>query len=156
MHFLSLTVVLLLIVIHTPSVATCETTPDPRAFVLEAVDDVQWLPNGLLLVTYRDPHSGRPSHATLHHVLAVLPVPAEAAFASSRVGITLFTTNGADSGVTYAVMTHPLFYGDQLASDGFPQRLWEDPDEDGLNGNEIAFSNPAAHRDDGNENVPDT
>lgn len=155
MHYFPFTVVLLLILIQTPSVAACGTVPDPRAFDLETVDDVQWLPNGLLLITYRDIQSGRASHATIHHVLASLPIPAEAVFTSGAGGVTLFTINGADSGVTYAVMSHALFYGDTLASDGFPQRLWEDPDEDGLNGNEIALPIAIAQRDDGYGDIPD-
>ncbi len=128
--------VLVIVLLLAPSSHAADASPDRSAYHLDAPIDFRLLPNGLLLVLYADPSSDTCTHATLHRVQAALPAPGESLFSSGGM-TTLYVGNGADGSVTYAVNAQPLFYGDHLAGDGSPARLWEDAQEDGLNGNEI-------------------
>jgi hypothetical protein len=44
--------------------------------------------------------------------------------------------DGTVGWMTYLVAAHALFYGVGQDSLGFPERMWIDSEEDGLNGNE--------------------
>lgn len=128
-----------------PSLRASETPPDASAYAPETALEIHLLPNSLLLIVHGDPGTEFASHATLHRVYATLPYPADPAFAIQGIPLTLYTTGGQDGAVTYAVGMNPLYYGDHLAEDGFPARIWEDPLEDGLNGNEVFIEdNPSA------------
>ncbi|TAJ09105.1 MAG: hypothetical protein EPO61_07060 [Nitrospirae bacterium] len=138
----------LVTLMQAPSLRADETVPDPAAYSLDTTTEIRILPNSLLLIIYADRQTGRSTYATLHRVYAVMPAPADSDFSALGVSVTLYTTGGAEGLVTYAVGTYPLFYGDRLADDGFPDRLWEDPLEDGLNGNEVSLADgfrPADH-----------
>lgn len=124
------------VVLSASPLLASQTQPDPADFALETALEIRVLPNSLLLVVYADPGKDVGHHATLHRVYATLPAPADPSYAASdEVALTLYTTS--DGSVSYVVGTNALFYGDQLEDDGFPGRIWEDPMEDGLNGNEI-------------------
>lgn len=129
-------VVALAVVLFASPLRASQTQPDPSDFALETTLEIRLLPNSLLLVVYADPGKEVGQRATLHRVYAILPAPAEPSYpAEDDVALTLYTTS--DGSVSYVAGTHALFYGDQLEEDGFPGRIWEDPLEDGLNGNEI-------------------
>lgn len=140
MHFWWFMVLLVVLLMPAPPLRACETNPDPAAFRLEATADFQLLANDLLLVTYTDQHTGLPTHATLHRIEAIVQAEEVRDFTPGAVPVTLYTSDRTDGAVTYAAHAHPLFYGGELDGDGFPTRLWEDPQEDGLNGNEIALA----------------
>jgi hypothetical protein len=132
---LAIVMALAALLFATPLLAS-QAQPDPSDFALEATLDIRLLPNSLLLVVYADPGKEVGQRATLHRVYAILPAPSEPSYpAEDDVALTLYTTG--DGSVSYVAGTHALFYGDQLEDDGFPGRIWEDPLEDGLNGNEI-------------------
>lgn len=130
----------LVTLMQAPPLRANETVPDPAAYSLDDTTEIRILPNSLLLIIYADRQTGLSTHATLHRVYAVMPAPADPDFSRLGAAVTLYTTGGAEGPVTYAVGTYPLFYGDRLADDGFPDRLWEDPLEDGLNGNEVSLA----------------
>lgn len=129
--------------IASPGFAS-QSQPDPSDFAAETALEIRLLPNSLLLVVHGQEGQDFGRHATLHRVYATLPAPADPGFSIQGVALTLYTAGGADGAVTYAVGTYALFYGDHLQEDGFPARLWEDPQEDGLNGNEIILEDGLA------------
>lgn len=144
MHFWWFIALLVGILMPAPPLRACETDPDPAAFRFDATADFQLLANDLLLVTYADSRTGLPTHATLHRIEAVLSGEVARDFSPGTVPVTLYTSHRSDGTVTYAAHAHPLFYGRDLDGDGFPTKLWEDPQEDGLNGNEVALDEGAA------------
>jgi hypothetical protein len=49
--------------------------------------------------------------------------------------------DGSLGQLLYVIVAAPLYYGTDVDEEGLPRRLWIDPEEDGLNGNEtLVFS----------------
>ncbi|MEW6542290.1 MAG: hypothetical protein AB1411_01620 [Nitrospirota bacterium] len=155
MHFLLLLILLLVLLQPTPSLYACQSVPDPDAFLLGSTADIQILPNGLLMVSYADPLTGRVTHVTLHRVLATLPASPDDVFAQDSVPVILYQSERTGGGLVYAVSANPLYFGTDPAGDGFPARLWEDALEDGLNGNEVYIQADGAVEIVPGQDVPD-
>lgn len=137
MHFLLILILLLVLLHPTPSPAACRSVPDPDAFLPGVAADIQILPNGLLMVSYADPSTDQVAHVTLHRVLAILSASPDDDFTEGSLPLFLYQSDWTGGGMVYVVSANPLFFGTDLADDGFPKRLWEDTLEDGLNGNEV-------------------
>ena len=138
---LVVSVTILLFFWTTPAWSLCHNTPDRGSFDWSLIEDASPHPSGLMVVRYHE--RGNPSaisHATLHRVLRASPgvqpplTPAEAAkYAFIQI-------EGELTDWTYLIFQEPLFYGTHLDSQGLPQQLWIDPEEDGENGNECAYT----------------
>ncbi|MGH7230784.1 MAG: hypothetical protein ACREJU_05415 [Nitrospiraceae bacterium] len=114
----------------------CRSNPDRVSFDWALVEDADPLANGMMLVMYGDRDQGIVTHVSLHRILRVLPgiesdLPAEEA---SR--LTALITDGTLGPLTYIIFREPFYYGADLDELGLPRRLWQDAEEDGINGNE--------------------
>lgn len=141
MHFLLalMTAILVALWQPTPLNAACLHDHDPNHFRLDATINFQVLPNGLLMVFYGDAATSLPSHVTLHRILATQWHMSET-YTGGAAPVTLYQSERTSGGLVYVAKAHPLFFGTNLADDGFPMCLWADPQEDGLNGNEVLLS----------------
>jgi len=116
---------------------------DRAGFDWALIDDATPQSNGMVEIRYHDPEN--PSlidHATLHRVLRVTPGNHPALTPHDSQRYTLIEIEGALVSWMYWIFREPLFYGIHLDSAGFPQQLWIDSKEDGINGNERRYLNP--------------
>jgi hypothetical protein len=126
-----------------PPAEACQSQPEKAAFDWALVEDANPLPNGMMWVGYGDSAEGTIKHVTLHRILRVLPgiqpeIPVEEA-----LRFTVLITDGTLEPLTYIIFREPLYYGTDLDEPGFPRRIWQDPEEDGLSGNEVVLTRVA-------------
>jgi hypothetical protein len=114
----------------------CLASPDQAAFAWRLAEDADPQPSGLMLMAYREGESGTVTHVTFHHVIRVLPGKQPDLPEEEAVRFTILFTDGTLGPLTYIISREPLYYGTDLDVNGLPLRLWIDPEEDGLNGNE--------------------
>jgi hypothetical protein len=119
------------------STEACHSGPDRMSFDWALVEDAGPAANGMMLIMYGDRDQDLVTHVSLHRVLRVLPgiepdLPAEEA---SR--LTVLITDGTLGPLTYIIFREPFYYGSDLDELGLPRRLWQDAEEDGINGNEM-------------------
>jgi len=134
-----------------PPAEACQSQPEKATFDWAMVEDTYPLPNGMMWVGYADPAEGAIKHVTLDRILRVLPgiqpdLPVEEA-----LRFTVLITDGTLDPITYIIFREPLYYGTDLDELGLPRRMWQDPEEDGVNGNERAGMRVAIESD---ERVP--
>lgn len=115
---------------------SCESRLNPHAFQVDVSNQYDLLPTGMMAIRYAPTHDEVFPHVSVHRVLMVLPdrqplIP-EAKDPQYRV----VEVDGTVGWLTYVVSAHALFYGVGQDVLGFPERMWIDPEEDGLNGNE--------------------
>ena len=117
--------------------ANCHGGPERVYFRWAMVEDANPLPSGLMWVGYRESDNGRPTHASLHRVVRVLPGDAVTLPAGESDRFTVLIIDGTVGPLSYVIMSQPLYYGSDLDELGLPRHLWLDVDEDGINGNEV-------------------
>jgi hypothetical protein len=118
----------------------CEQRPEQNAFRWELAEDALPQPNGMLLIEYEDPTDHLVTHVTYHRIIQLLPRPVftTVALKSDQMSVEV---DGSLGPLLYVIVAAPLYYGTDIDESGLPQRLWIDPEEDGLNGNEqLVFS----------------
>lgn len=124
------------------SVLACEQRPEYSAFRWELAEDASPQSNGMLLIGYEGPEDPRITHVTYHRVVRTMPRPifATVALAPDEMSVEV---DGSLGPLLYVAVAAPLYYGADIDESGLPRRLWIDPEEDGVNGNEqLTFSAP--------------
>jgi hypothetical protein len=127
----------------TSKLVACELAPNQQDFRWELAEDAFPQPSGMLLIAYEDAASHQATHVTYHRVVRVFPKPAitPGSVASDQ---TMVEVDGSLGGpLVYVILSAPLYYGTDLDELGLPRRMWFDPEEDGLNGNEMLMDSPA-------------
>ncbi|WP_447972965.1 hypothetical protein [Nitrospira sp. Kam-Ns4a] len=114
----------------------CGTGPDRQAFDWSLAEDAEPLANGLMLVAYSGDDGATVGHVAYHRVMRVLPGVAPDLPAEEAARFVLLVTEGDLGPLTYVVFREPLSCGTDLDAQGLPRRVWGDPNEDGVNGNE--------------------
>ena len=127
-----------------PLLAGCVgSLPQNWLFTSEAV--VRWdlSPSGLIAV-YHCEAGHPPDHLTLHRILFQgFDTLSEEKLRQSfgpLVSIVQSEELGSGPPYYYIYLTNALYYGKKLDASGFATDLWEDQEEDGLNGNECRVS----------------
>ena len=115
---------------------SCESNLNPSAFQAQTFTQNTLLPNGMMAIRYPGTAQETAPHVSVHRVIMTVPglqntLP-EAADEHYRV----VEVDGTIGWVTYLLAAHALFYGMGQDGLGFPEKMWVDPKEDGLNGNE--------------------
>ena len=127
-------------IVSLSPVLACEQRPEQDAFRWELAEDANPQPNGMLLIGYADPGEHRVTHITYHRVVGTLQRPAFSTVALAPAQMSV-EVDGSLGPLLYVIVAAPLYYGTDVDEEGLPRRLWIDPEEDGLNGNEaLAFS----------------
>ena len=133
---LGLVLLLLWMSAWTPGASACQASPDQAAFAWRLAEDADPQPSGLMLMAYRESDNGTVTHVSFHHVVRVLSGRQPDLPEEEAVRFTILFTDGTLGPLTYIIFREPLYYGTDLDANGLPLRLWIDPEEDGLNGNE--------------------
>ncbi|MDR4500621.1 MAG: hypothetical protein MRJ96_04095 [Nitrospirales bacterium] len=128
-------IVSLLTIVPLVSLA-CLDFPDPKEFEVDLPEESKLLPNGMMVVMYRDLTGEQRTHITIHRVLSILPGRHPSLPELRDPQIKVLETDGTIGPITYLLKAHALYYGEGADSLGFPKKSWIDPNEDGLNGNE--------------------
>lgn len=128
--------ILVIVLWGAPALSACRSGPDGAAFAWMRLDDADPQPNGMMLMGYRDDVVGSVTHVAFHRVARVLPGVQEALPESEVARYTVLHTDGTLGPLTYVILRDALYYGTDLDAVGLPRRVWIDPDEDGVNGNE--------------------
>lgn len=116
--------------------SACDAGPDGQAFDWRLAENAEPLANGLMLVAYSPDGGATITHVAYHRVMHVLPGVAPDLSEEEAARFVLLVIDGDLEPLTYVVFRAPLSYGTDLDSLGLPRRVWGDPDEDGVNGNE--------------------
>lgn len=121
--------------------SACRNGPEAAAFSWSLVEDANPQPNGMILVGFRDESVGGVTHVAFHRVARILPGVQDALPESEASRYAILHTDGTLGPLTYIIMREALYYGTDLDSVGLPRRVWFDPEEDGVSGNErLVFS----------------
>ena len=114
----------------------CESQLNPLAFQVKTFTQNTLLPNGMMAIRYPETDQEVSPHVSVHRVFMVMPGLQEALPEASDTHYRIIEVDGTVGWITYLISTHALFYGVGQDALGFPERIWIDPEEDGLNGNE--------------------
>lgn len=114
----------------------CESLLNPLAFQVATYTQNTLLPNGMMAIRYPETEQEVSPHVSVHRVLMVLPGLQESLPEASDTHYRIIEVDGTVGWMTYVLSAHALFYGMGEDSLGFPEKIWIDPEEDGLNGNE--------------------
>lgn len=114
----------------------CESLLNPLAFQVATFTQNTLLPNGMMAIRYPETEQEVSPHVSVHRVLMVLPGLQESLPEASDTHYRIIEVDGTVGWMTYVLSAHALFYGVGEDSLGFPEKIWIDPEEDGLNGNE--------------------
>ncbi|MGB0911787.1 MAG: hypothetical protein ACPGYT_15620 [Nitrospirales bacterium] len=114
----------------------CLDVPNPEEFQVDLPAESKLLPNGMMVVVYRDIKGEHRTHVTIHRVLRVMPGRHPTLPELRDPQVRVMETDGTIGPMTYLLKAYALYYGEGIDSLGFPQKSWIDPQEDGLNGNE--------------------
>ncbi|GJL69018.1 MAG: hypothetical protein NPIRA06_16530 [Nitrospirales bacterium] len=115
---------------------SCESLLNPLAFQITTFTQNTLLPNGMMAIRYPETEQEVSPHVSVHRVLMVIPGLQESLPEASDGHYRIVEGDGTIGWITYIVSAHALFYGVGEDSLGFPEKIWIDPEEDGLNGNE--------------------
>ncbi len=101
-------------------------------------------PSGMLTVGYDLNHNGRPDFFTVRVVLDkyITGEPIETV-ERHNPGYPVFRVDYGAEGFYYITARYPLFYAVDVNEDGAWDVLYKDVLEDGVNGNEVFYSNPS-------------
>ncbi len=115
---------------------SCDSQLNPQAFqsIVSAHNDL--LPNGMMAIRYSGTGREVSPHVGVHRVMMILPGRELTIPEAEDPEYLVVEVDGTIGWMTYLVAAHALFYGVGQDSLGFPERLWIDSEEDGLNGNE--------------------
>ncbi|WP_447963398.1 hypothetical protein [Nitrospira sp. Ecomares 2.1] len=119
----------------TPALS-CESLLNPLAFQVTTFTQNTLLPNGMMAIRYPATEQEVSPHVSVHRILMVIPGLQESLPEASDIHYRIVEGDGTIGWITYIVSAHALFYGVGEDSLGFPEKMWIDPEEDGLNGNE--------------------
>jgi hypothetical protein len=117
-------------------VLPCESQLNPQAFQVKTFTQNTLLPNGMMAIRYPETDQEVSPHVSVHRVFMVMPGLQEALPEASDAHYRIIEVDGTVGWLTYLISAHALFYGVGQDVLGFPERMWIDPEEDGLNGNE--------------------
>ncbi len=126
---------LLLWAIPLPS-WSCDSQLNPQAFQSNIPDQNDFLPNGMMVIRYAGTGEEISPHVSVHRVMMTLPGRQLMIPEAKNPEYLVVEVDGTIGWMTYLVVAHALFYGMGQDGLGFPERMWVDPEEDGLNGNE--------------------
>jgi hypothetical protein len=127
---------LLLVFAHPVLVLSCESQLNPSAFRVDSSNEFELLPTGMMAVRYAPINEEVSPHVSVHRVLMVLPDRQPLLPEARDPRYRVIEIDGTVGWLTYLISAHALFYGVGQDVLGFPERIWLDPEEDGLNGNE--------------------
>ena len=126
---------LLLWAIPLPSWA-CDSQLNPHAFQSTDLSQNDLLPNGMLAIRYAETSEETSPHVSVHRVMMTFPGRHLTLPEAKDPQYVIVEVDGTVGWLTYLIAAHALFYGVGQDALGFPERMWIDPEEDGLNGNE--------------------
>ncbi|MDH5428539.1 MAG: hypothetical protein OEZ57_07395 [Nitrospirota bacterium] len=115
---------------------SCDSQLNPQAFQSNVSNQNDLLPNGMLAIRYAGTGMEVSPHVSVHRVMMTLPGRQLAIPEAKNPEYLVVEVDGTIGWMTYLVAAHALFYGVGQDSLGFPERMWVDSEEDGLNGNE--------------------
>ena len=115
---------------------SCDFQLNPQAFQSNVSNDNDLLPNGMLAIRYTGTGKEVSPHVSVHRVMMTLPGRQLNIPEAQDPEYLVVEVDGTIGWMTYLVAAHALFYGVGQDSLGFPERMWVDSEEDGLNGNE--------------------
>lgn len=115
---------------------SCDTQLNPQAFQSIVLTQNDLLPNGMMAIRYAGIGEEVSPHVGVHRVMMTLPGRQLAIPEGRDPEYLVMEVDGTIGWMTYLVAAHALFYGMGQDGLGFPERLWVDSEEDGLNGNE--------------------
>ena len=115
---------------------SCDSQLNPRAFQSNIPDQNNFLPNGMMVIRYAGTDEEISPHVSVHRVMMTLPGRQLMIPEAKNPEYLVVEVDGTIGWMTYLVASHALFYGMGQDDLGFPERMWVDPEEDGLNGNE--------------------
>jgi len=127
---------LLLWAIPVPSLA-CHF--NPQAFQSNILSRSALLPNGMMAMRYEHSEGSEQEscpHVSVHRVMMTLPGHQLTVPEANNPEYFVIEVDGTLGWITYIIASHALFYGVGQDSLGFPEQMWVDSEEDGLNGNE--------------------
>lgn len=134
-HVVLVGISLLLVAIHL-SVLACESQLNPSAFQVSTTNQYDLLPTGMMAIRYAPTNEESSPHVSVHRVLMVLPDRQPSIPEAKDPLYRVIEVDGTVGWLTYLISAHALYYGVGQDVLGFPERIWIDPEEDGLNGNE--------------------
>lgn len=126
---------LLLWAIPLPS-WSCDSQPNPLAFQSNVSTQNELLPNGMMAIRYSETGREILPHVSVHRVMMTLPGRQLPIPEAKDPDYLVVEVDGTIGWMTYLVAAHALFYGVGQDGLGFPEKVWVDSEEDGLNGNE--------------------
>lgn len=115
---------------------SCDSQLNPQAFQSIVSNQNDLLPNGMMAIRYAGTGKEVFPHVGVHRVMMTLPGRQHTIPQAKDPEYLVVEVDGTIGWVTYLVAAHALFYGVGQDSLGFPKKMWIDPEEDGLNGNE--------------------
>lgn len=119
-----------------PPTLSCDSLLNPSAFQVTTFTQNTLLPNGMMAIRYPETEQEGTPHVSVHRVLMVIPGLQESLPEASDMHYRIVEGDGTIGWITYILSAQALFYGVGEDSLGFPEKIWIDPEEDGLNGNE--------------------
>lgn len=126
---------MLLLAMPLPALS-CDSKLNPNAFRVDSSNQYDLLPTGMMAIRYASTHEEASPHVSIHRVVMVLPDRQSSLPEANDPRYRVLEVDGTVGWLTYLISAHALFYGVGQDSLGFPERMWIDPAEDGLNGNE--------------------
>lgn len=120
----------------------CDSQLNPHAFQFTLPNQNDFLPNGMLAIRYAATEEEVSPHVSVHRVMMTLPGRQLTIPEATNPDYLVVEVDGTVGWMTYLVAAHALFYGVGQDSLGFPERMWVDSEEDGLNGNEHLNGQP--------------
>ena len=115
---------------------SCDSQLNPHAFQTINSNDNDLLPNGMMAIRYAGTGEEITPHVSVHRVMMVMPGRQLTIPEAQDPEYLVVEVDGTIGWMTYLVAAHALFYGVGQDGLGFPERMWVDSEEDGLNGNE--------------------
>jgi len=129
--------VMVLLMWALPSPAwSCDTQLNPQAFQSGISNSNDLLPNGMMAIRHLGTSEEASPHVSVHRVMMTLPGRQLTIPETNDPEYLVVEVDGTIGWMTYLVAAHALFYGVGQDGLGFPERMWVDSEEDGINGNE--------------------
>ncbi len=127
--------------VSPPPARSCDSQLNPHAFQSSPHNHQDLLPNGMMAIRYAAIDGEPAPHVSVHRVMMVMPGRHLMVPEAQDSHYLVVEVDGTIGWVTYLLSAHALFYGMGQDGLGFPERMWVDPEEDGLNGNERLSGN---------------
>ena len=115
---------------------SCDSQLNPLAFQANNSNHSDLLPNGMMAIRYDKIGREVSPHVSVHRVMMTLPGRQLTIPETKDPEYLVVEVDGTVGWMTYLVAAHALFYGVGQDGLGFPERMWVDSEEDGINGNE--------------------